>query len=114
MCSDCCDTDSDGEEAQVDADAPRTLRGRTKIRKPGKYRKSEDSDGGGIKLGSPQANNGTRKKSTNSKRNKRNTSPKRKKNPSTKSHLVNCFYKLYLLLIHLCTFRLDANLKLLL
>jgi len=43
MCSDCGDEEYDAEEEQVDTEAPRTLRGRTKIRKPGKYRNSTDS-----------------------------------------------------------------------
>ncbi|ODM98818.1 PHD finger protein 14 [Orchesella cincta] len=43
MCSDCCDAPSEAE-GHVDTEAPRTLRGRTKIRKPGKYRGSDESE----------------------------------------------------------------------
>ncbi|CAL8142083.1 unnamed protein product [Orchesella dallaii] len=42
-CSDCCDGPSEAD-GQVDTEAPRTLRGRTKIRKPGKYRGSDESE----------------------------------------------------------------------
>lgn len=40
MCSDCGEEEPEVEEPQVDTEAPRSLRGRTKIRKPGKYRHS--------------------------------------------------------------------------
>jgi hypothetical protein len=43
MCSDCGEEEPEVEEAEVDTEAPRTLRGRTKLRKPGKYRFSTDS-----------------------------------------------------------------------
>jgi len=48
MCSDCGEEEPEGEEPEVDTEAPRTLRGRTKLRKPGKYRFSTDSRDGEI------------------------------------------------------------------
>lgn len=50
MCSDCGEEELEAEEAEVDTEAPRTLRGRTKIRKPGKYRHSTDSKEGDLKI----------------------------------------------------------------
>jgi outer membrane lipoprotein-sorting protein len=50
MCSDCGEEEFEAEEAEVDTEAPRTLRGRTKIRKPGKYRHSTDSRDGDLKI----------------------------------------------------------------
>lgn len=57
MCSDCGEEELEAEEAnEVDTEAPRTLRGRTKIRKPGKYRHSTDSKEGDRKLIGPPGN----------------------------------------------------------
>lgn len=54
MCSDCCDEESEKEKeeaAVIDTDAPRSLRGRTKLKRPEKYREGDEleEDGGNVK-----------------------------------------------------------------
>jgi len=45
MCSDCCEEESqDEQEAVIDTEAPRSLRGRTQLKRPEKYRSYEESE----------------------------------------------------------------------
>lgn len=83
MCSDCCEGPPENTESGVDTEAPRTLRGRTKIHKPRKYRGSDDSDNG-----TPEADNS---KSPPPKRSQK-TTPSALSSPEVKLNMSALVY----------------------